>query len=59
MTTDLINLAGKVFGDKIEPPAPAAGGRRPFNSLFRRSTESVQDLGLNAALERANLSEAQ
>ena len=59
VTTDLFNLAGKVFGDKVEPPVPAAGGRRSFNSLFRRSSESVQDLGLNTALERANLGEAQ
>ena len=59
MTTDLFNLAGKVFGDKGEPPAPTAGGKRPFNSLFRRSSASMQDLGLNAALERANLGEAQ
>jgi len=57
VTTDLFNLASKVFADKVEPPAPAAGGRRPFNSLFKRSSTSMQDLGLNAALERANLSE--
>ena len=53
VTTDLYNLAGKLFGDKVEPPAPAAGGKRPFNSLFRRQTTNVHDLGLNAALERA------
>lgn len=58
VTTDLFNLAGKIFADKIEPPAPTSGGKRPFNSLFRRS-ESISDLGLNAALERANLGEAQ
>src|SRR4030095_7836917 len=55
VTTDLFNLAGKVFGDKIALPAPTAGGRRSFNSLFKRSSETVQDLGLNTALERANL----
>jgi Flp pilus assembly CpaE family ATPase len=59
VTTDLFNLAGKVFGDKVERPAPATGGKRPFNSLFRRSSTSIEDLGLNAALERANLGEAQ
>jgi pilus assembly protein CpaE len=59
VTTDLFNLAGKIFADKIEPPAPTAGGKRPFNSLFRRQSESISDLGLNAALERANLGEAQ
>lgn len=59
VTADLFNLAGKVFGNNVAPPAAAAGGRRPFNSLFKRSSSSMQDLGLNAALERANLSEAQ
>jgi len=59
VTSDLYNLAGKVFGDKIEQPAPTNGGKRPFNSLFRRSSASMQDLGLNAALERANLGEVQ
>lgn len=56
VTTDLLNLAGKLFGDKIEHVPAAATGKRPFNSLFRRSstTTSVQDLGLNTALERAN-----
>ncbi|HVF24074.1 MAG TPA: hypothetical protein VM941_13385, partial [Pyrinomonadaceae bacterium] len=55
VTTDLFNLASKIFGNGVELPAPAAGGKRPFNSLFRRSSPtSVQDLGLNAALERAN-----
>ncbi|HET6979044.1 MAG TPA: AAA family ATPase [Pyrinomonadaceae bacterium] len=59
VTTDLYNLAGKVFDDKIEPPPPTNNGKRPFNSLFRRSSATMQDLGLNAALERANLGEAQ
>lgn len=59
VTTDLYNLASKVFADKIEPPSAASNGKRPFNSLFRRSSTTMQDLGLNAALERANLSEAQ
>jgi len=55
VTTDLFNLASKVFGGGVEAPAPAASGKRPFNALFRRSaTTSVQDLGLNTALERAN-----
>jgi pilus assembly protein CpaE len=56
VTTDLLNLAGKVFGDRIEQVPAAATGKRPFNSLFRRNstTTSVQDLGLNTALERAN-----
>jgi pilus assembly protein CpaE len=59
VTTDLFNLANKVFAGSIEPPGTTAGGKRPFNSLFKRSSTSMQDLGLNAALERANLGEAQ
>jgi len=59
VTSDLVNLANKIFADKVEPPTPTAGGRRPFNSLFKRSSASMQDLGLNTALERANLGEAQ
>src|SRR5215216_5006049 len=58
-TTDLRNIASKVFGDKVEAPPPRAGGKRPYNSLFRRSSTSIEDLGLNTGLERANLSEAQ
>ncbi len=59
ITTDVFDLAGKVFGDKAERPTVPAGGKRPFNSLFRRQSAGMQDMGLNAALERANLSEAQ
>jgi pilus assembly protein CpaE len=59
VTADLFNLASKIFTGSIEPPPPTAGGKRPFNSLFKRSSTSMQDLGLNAALERANLGEAQ
>ena len=59
VTTDLFNLAGKVFGGTIEATTPTAGGRRPFNSLFKRGSQSMPDLGLNTALERANLGEAQ
>ncbi|HEY6217419.1 MAG TPA: AAA family ATPase [Pyrinomonadaceae bacterium] len=59
VTADLHSLAGKLFGDTIEYSAPNSGGKRPFNSLFRKSSASMQDLGLNAALERANLGEVQ
>ncbi|HKN83163.1 MAG TPA: hypothetical protein VJW17_07000, partial [Pyrinomonadaceae bacterium] len=54
VTADLYNLANKLFADKIEPTTPATNGsKRPFNSLFRRQSANMQDLGLNAALERA------
>jgi pilus assembly protein CpaE len=59
VTADLHTLAGKLFGDTVEYSNPTAGGKRPFNSLFRRSSATMQDLGLNAALERANLGEVQ
>lgn len=59
VTTDLYDLASKIFADKVEPPAASAGGKRTLNSLFRRHSTSMHDLGLNAALERANLGEAQ
>jgi len=59
VAADLHSLAGKLFGDTVEYSAPTAGGKRPFNSLFRKSSAAVQDLGLNAALERANLGEVQ
>jgi pilus assembly protein CpaE len=59
VTADLHTLAGKLFGDTVEYSAPTAGGKRPFNSLFRKSSATMQDLGLNAALERANLGEVQ
>ena len=59
VTADLHTLAGKLFGDTIEYSAPNSGGKRPFNSLFRKSSATMQDLGLNAALERANLGEVQ
>ncbi|HEX6717288.1 MAG TPA: AAA family ATPase [Pyrinomonadaceae bacterium] len=59
VTADLYNLAGKVFADTVEQPPPAPGGKRALLPLFRRSSASIQDVGLNAALERANLGEAQ
>ncbi|HYK19390.1 MAG TPA: AAA family ATPase, partial [Pyrinomonadaceae bacterium] len=60
VTADLCSLANKLFADKVEPTVPATTtNRRPFNSLFRRQATGVQDLGLNAALERVNLGEAQ
>lgn len=53
VTADLYSLAGKIFTDTVEPPSSTSSGKRPFNSLFRRQTTAVHDLGLNAALERA------
>src|SRR5258705_4224062 len=40
-TTDLHNLASKIFPAKIAQCPPVARGSRPLNSLFRRSTANV------------------
>ena len=54
VTADLQSLALKIFNDAIECAVPATNSKRPFNSLFRRQAAApMQDLGLNAALERA------
>jgi pilus assembly protein CpaE len=58
VTADLRSIAAKLFEGKIEQPHPVESPKRAFNSMFRRQpTSSVQDLGLNAALDRANLNE--
>jgi pilus assembly protein CpaE len=57
VTADLRSVASKLFEGKIDEPHPVET-KRAFNSLFRRQPAStVTDLGLNAALDRANLSE--
>jgi pilus assembly protein CpaE len=58
-SADLRQVAAKLFEGKVAQGAPVAEGKRPFNSLFRRQTENLEDFGLNAALDRANLGEAQ
>ena len=57
VTADLRSVAAKLFEGKIDQPHPVENAKRPFNSIFRRQPASVQDVGLNAALDRANLSE--
>jgi pilus assembly protein CpaE len=60
VTTDLQNLAATLFDGHIEMPAASgAGGKRSLNSIFRRQTTNMQDLGLVNALDRASLGEAQ
>src|SRR6185295_12747453 len=47
VTTDLQNLAATHFDGHIEMPAASgAGGKRSLNSIFRRQTTNMQDLGL-------------
>src|SRR5215207_4877501 len=61
VTTDLRNIAMKLFDGNIDQPAPVAETKRGFNSLFRRQQQVVEaeDFGLRAGLDRAKLSEAQ
>jgi pilus assembly protein CpaE len=59
-TADLRQIAAKVFEGKVEHQATPAETRRSFNSIFRRqAAPPIEDFGLTAALDRANLSEAQ
>ena len=59
VTADLQSLAATLFDGQIEMPASGAGGKRSFNSIFRRQNGNMQDLGLVNALDRASLGEAQ
>lgn len=59
-TADLRQMAGKLFEGKVEQQsAAAAETKRSFNSIFRRQAPQIEDFGLTAALDRANLGEAQ
>jgi pilus assembly protein CpaE len=58
-TADLREMAAKLFEGKVEQKAPATESRRSFNSIFRKQAPQIEDFGLTAALERANLGEAQ
>jgi pilus assembly protein CpaE len=53
-TADLRQIASKLFEGKVEQ-GPAAETKRSFNSIFRRQTPQIDDFGLTAALDRANL----
>ena len=58
-TADLRQIAAKLFEGKVEQKAPATETKRSFNSIFRRQAPQIDDFGLTAALDRANLGEAQ
>ncbi len=58
-SADLRQVAAKLFEGKVDQSAPVPESKRSFNSLFRRQQVDMEDFGLNAALDRANLSEAQ
>jgi len=57
VTADLRNISTKLFEGTLELPPPSAGdSKRSFNSIFRRQqVAGVEDFGLTAALDRANL----
>ena len=58
-TADIRQIAAKVFEGKVEQRAAATETKRSFNSIFRRqATPQIEDFGLTAALDRANLGEA-
>ena len=56
---DLRAVAAKLFEGQLDPPPSIESGKRGFNTIFRRQQTTVEDFGLSAALDRANLSEAQ
>jgi pilus assembly protein CpaE len=56
VTADLRNISAKLFeGNFEQSAAPTSETKRSFNSIFRRQQVSVEDFGLTAALDRANL----
>src|SRR5687768_891809 len=59
VTADLRAIAAKLFEGNVDQAEPVVETKRGFNSLFRRQQADAEDFGLRAALDRANLSEAQ
>ena len=59
VTADLRAIAAKLFEGNAEQIAPVVETKRGLSSLFRRQQVDNEDFGLRAALDRANLSEAQ
>jgi pilus assembly protein CpaE len=58
-TVDLRQMAAKIFDGKVDQRTAATETKRSFNSIFRRQAPQIDDFGLTAALDRANLGEAQ
>ena len=61
VAADIRQIAAKLFDSKISQMAPIPeNNKRSFNTIFRRQQASgMDDFGLTAALDRANLGEAQ
>ena len=58
-TADVRAIAAKLFDGAMDQPAVVTEQKRTLNSLFKRQQSTHEDFGLRAALDRANLSEAQ
>jgi pilus assembly protein CpaE len=57
VAADLRQIAAKLFDGKVDQSAPVAESKRPFNSIFRRQpAATMEDFGLNAALDKASIS---
>ena len=55
VSADLRQVAAKLFDGKVDQSAPIAEDRKGFNSMFRRQpTATMEDFGLNAALNKAS-----
>lgn len=56
VAADLRQIAAKLFEGKVDQSAPVTESKRSFNSLFRRQPATMEDFGLNAALDKASTS---
>ena len=56
-TVDLRQMAAKIFDGKVDQRTAATESKRSFNSIFRRQAPQIDEFGLTAALDRANLGE--
>jgi hypothetical protein len=54
-TADITQIAAKLFEGKVEQRPAVTDSKRSFNSIFRRQAPPIEDFGLTAALDRANL----
>jgi pilus assembly protein CpaE len=58
VSEDLRRLGEKLFQGKLDHSATAVESKRTFPSIFRRQS-AIEDFGLNSALDKAGLGEAQ
>src|SRR5215207_11555619 len=56
VSADLRLVAAKLFDGKVDQSAPVVESKRHFNSIFRRQPVSMEDFGLNTALDKASIS---